>query len=54
MVSTRTEHNQQIRNPGRRYYNFDKTSFQMGFILTAKVITAVDRVRTVSVWPENR
>jgi hypothetical protein len=35
-------------------YNFDKTGFQMGVILTAKVITGADRGRPVSIQPRNR
>lgn len=35
-------------------YNFDETGFQMGVISTAKVVTAADRARTVSIQPGNR
>lgn len=36
------------------YIIFDETGFQMGIISTAKVITAVERRRTVSIQPRNR
>jgi hypothetical protein len=35
-------------------YNFDETGFQMGVISTAKVITAAEKDRTVSIQPGNR
>lgn len=35
-------------------YNFDETGFQMGVISTAKVVTAADKARTVSIQPGNR
>ena len=51
-----------IRNTIRKYsildidiYNFDKTGFQIGVILTAKVITGAERSRRpVLVQPRNR
>jgi hypothetical protein len=35
-------------------YNFDETGFQIGLISTAKVITATEKDRTVSIQPGNR
>jgi hypothetical protein len=35
-------------------YNFDETGFQIGVILTAKVITRAERGRPVSIQPGNR
>ncbi len=35
-------------------YNFDKTSFQIGVIATAKVVTAAKKERTDSIQPRNR
>lgn len=35
-------------------YNFDEAGFQLGVISTAKVITATERSRTVSIQPGNR
>jgi hypothetical protein len=35
-------------------YNFDETGFQMGVISTAKVVTAANQARTVSIQPRNR
>ena len=52
---------QLVRNTIAKYgildediYNFDETGFQMGVISTAKVITATEKARTVSVQPGNR
>jgi hypothetical protein len=53
---------QLVRNTIEKYgildadiYNFDETGFQMGIILTAKVITGAERSnRPVSVQPSNR
>jgi hypothetical protein len=50
-----------VRNTIKKYrileediYNFDETGFQIGVILTAKVITRAKRAKPVSVQPGNR